>query len=335
MAGSNKGAVFFALIGSAFLAILKFVAFFMSGSGAILSEAIHSAADTGNQALLFTGIRSSQRPADSRYHYGYGADRYLYALLAAVGIFVLGCGVTTYHGIQLLFQPHSIELSWLSFTVMGIAVVLEAAVLLIAIREVNAKKGDTTFVEFVKGSTDPTLLAVLFEDSVAILGVVIATTGMLLAYYTGDVVYDAISSIVIGVLMGFIAIWLAYRNRQLLLGPAIPHELQAEVVAFLESQPSIQHVRLVRTRIAAADRFTIAAELDYDGRYLGKLYADWIAEHRFDIDDRAEREDFAAEFGEALLDELGKEVDRIEAALFVRFPRLRHVALESDWNPDD
>jgi zinc transporter 9 len=335
MAGSNRGAVFFALLGSAFLAIIKFVAFFLSGSGAILSEAIHSLADTGNQALLYAGIRRSQRPADSRYHYGYGADRYLYALLAAVGIFVLGFGVTTYHGVQLLLDPHEIELSWLSFAVMGVAIVLEAAVLIKAVREVNAKRGRKSFMEFIRSSTDPTLLAVLFEDSVAIVGALVASAGILLAYVTGNPIYDAITSVIIGVILGFIALWLAYRNRQLLLGPAIPPELQAEVVGFLEAQPSVQHVRMVRTRIAAADRFTIAAELDYDGRYLGRLQADWIANHRFDLDDPGERERFAAEFGEMLIDELGKEVDRIEAGLRERFPRLRDVALESDWNPED
>ncbi len=335
MASHKQGAVFFALLGSAFLAAIKFVAFFLSGSGAILSEAIHSTADTGNQALLYTGIRRSQRPPDSRYHYGYGADRYLYALLAAVGIFVLGCGVTVYHGVEALLSPHPIELSWLSFAVMGVALVLEGAVWLMAAREVMARKGKQRLIDFVRKSSDPTLLAVLFEDSIAILGIFVATGGILLAALTGQVIYDAVSSLVIGGLLGFTAMWLGYRNRQLILGPAIPPELQAEVVAFLESQPSVQKVRLVRTRIVAADRFTIAAELDYDGRYLGRLHADWLASHPCDLDDPEQRAEMAGEFGERLLDELGKEVDRIEAALLERFPRLRHVTLESDWNPDD
>lgn len=335
MAGKGKGAVFFALLGSLFLATIKFVAFALSGSSAILSEAIHSTADSGNQGLLYLGIRRSNRPADSRYHYGYGAERYLFALLAAVGIFVLGCGVTTYHGVQALLAPRELSLSAISFAVMGISVVLEGVVLIKAIRQLLHDKGEKDAWEFIKTTPDPTLLAVLFEDSVAIFGVIVATAGILLSYYTGQPIYDAISSIIIGLLLGVVAIWLGWRNRQLILGPAIPRELQDEIVAFLETQPSVQTVRLVKTRIVAADRFSIAAEIDYDGRYLGRQHADWIAERKGALADDERREELAGDFGEMVVDSLGKEVDRLEAALFERFPLLRHVALESDWNPDD
>lgn len=333
MAGQGGGAVLFALLGNGFLTIIKFVAFLMSGSGALLSEAIHSLADTANQGLLFLGIRRSERPADARYHYGYGAERFLFALLSAVGIFILGCGVTVYHGIESLLDPPHLELTWVPFAVLGISLVIESLVLMSAIREVWREKGDQTFFRFLRTSTDPTLLAVLFEDAVAVLGVIVAGAGIGLAHVTGNGQWDAVSSIVIGLLLGAVAVWLGWRNRQLILGPAIPRDTQKDIVSFIEEQPAVQHVRLVRTRIVGAKRFRIDAEIDYDGRYLGGKYAEWVTENRDRADD--DPDTFAADFGEQLLDELGREVDRIEADLRERFPRLRHVALESDWNPDD
>jgi len=110
MAGQGVSVVLFAVLGNGTLTVIKFVAFLISGSGAMFSEAVHSAADTGNQMLLFLGARRSERPADQMFHYGYGSERFLFSLLAALGIFVLGCGVTVYHGIEGLVHPRSLEL---------------------------------------------------------------------------------------------------------------------------------------------------------------------------------------------------------------------------------
>ena len=110
MAASSRGAVVAALVGNGFLTLIKFGAFALSGSGAMLSEAIHSFADTGNQGLLFLGIRRSQRGPDAMFHYGYGVERFLFCMLSAIGIFVLGCGVTVYHGISSLFHPPELHL---------------------------------------------------------------------------------------------------------------------------------------------------------------------------------------------------------------------------------
>ncbi len=327
--------MFFALLGNGFITIIKFVAFLLSGSGALLSEAIHSFADTSNQFLLLVGIRRSNRPADERYNYGYGVDRYLYALFSAMGIFVLGCGVTVYHGVAGLFHPPDLSINWIVYAVLGVSFVIEGTVLLTAVREVNHSRGDKSFGEFVRSSPDPTVLAVLFEDTVACIGVIVALSGILIAKATGNPVWDSIASIVIGGLLGVVAIWLGWRNRQLILGPAILPEMRREIIAYLEAQPSVDRVRLVRTRIAAADRFTIAAELDYNGRYLASQQREWVEANAARLEDDAEREQFLEDFGEVLLDALGREVDRIEAELFERYPRLRNVTLESDWLPDD
>ncbi|ACY16990.1 cation diffusion facilitator family transporter [Haliangium ochraceum] len=340
MAAGGKSAVFLALIGNGLLTVIKFGAFLLSRSPAMLSEAIHSFADTANQWLLYLGIRRSERPADDAYHWGYGGERFLFALISAAGIFVLGCGVTVYHGIHSLLDPPEVTTSWVSFAVLGIALVVDGFVFLAAVREVSRQKGERSFMEFVRTSSDPTLLAVLFEDAVATLGVLVALAGIGLGYLTGSPVFDAIASIIIGLLLGMVAIWLAVRNRQLILGPAIPDDVAQGILAYLDEQPSIETVRRVRTRIVGSDRFAFSAEIDYDGNYLGKLQAGWLAERLFELsagpseqpDDvrSAQLESCAQAFGERLLDALAGEIDRIEAELRARYPRLAFVDLESD-----
>lgn len=332
MAGEGKGAVFFAIIGNGFLTIIKAIAFAVSGSGAMLSEAIHSAADTGNQTLLYMGIRRSSRGGDQRYNYGYGADRFLFALFSAMGIFVLGCGVTVYHGIEGIIDPPNIEVDWIIYSVLGISLLIDGVVFAKAIAEVNARRGERSFFQFIRESNDPTLIAVLFEDFVACFGIIVAFAGIMAAKYTGNGVYDGISSVVIGGLLGAVAVWLGYRNRQLILGPAIPARIRKGIVEYLENEESVQEVRVTRSRVVNADRFSMHAEIDYNGRYLGKLQAKVLQEL---IDSGKPTAQIAEEFGEHLMDALGKEVDRLEQELMERYPRLRHISLESDWNPDD
>lgn len=328
MAGEGKGAVFLAVIGNAILTAIKFAAFVVSGSGAMMSEAVHSFADTANQGLLYVGKVRSNRPADDRFHYGYGADRYVFALLSAMGIFVLGCGVTVYHGVHSLLHPPELELSWIVFAVLGVSLLIDGYVLRAAIREVNAERGEMGFIAFIRSSTDPTLVAVLFEDCVATAGVVIAAAGILLAQITGEPAYDALSSIAIGLMLGILALWLGWRNRQLILGPAVDAEKTAAVVSFLEEQPSIAAVRDVRTRIVGADRFRLAVEVDYDGRELGRAHADWLRERVAASD--PDWEQITAELGERMMESLGDEVDRIEAELAARFPKMRDIDIEAD-----
>lgn len=330
MAGSSKRAVLGALLGNGTLTLVKVGAFALSGSGAMFSEAIHSLADTVNQALLFVGIRNSERPADALFPYGYGAERYLYSLLSAVGIFVLGCGVTVYHGIHDLMDPPSLTISWVPMAVLGLSFVVEGSVLLSAARVVWSSKGEQSLWAYLRSTTDPTAAAVLLEDSVACAGVLVAFTGIGLAQLTGNPMFDALGAIVIGLMLGAVAVWLGIRNRSLLLGPAIPRPLQAEIEEFLRDLPEVQRVRRVRSRVVGADRFRFQAELDFDGRVLGTRMAHLLHARYAELGDEQARERFAADFGELIVDELGREVDRIEAKLGERFPKLEYVDLEAD-----
>jgi zinc transporter 9 len=330
MAVSGRRAVVAALLVSISLTVIKFVAFVFSGSSALLSEAIHSAADSGNQGLLYLGIRRSEKPPDAMFPYGYGTERFFFALLAAVGIFILGCGVTLYHGVHSLLSPPKLELSWWTFAVLGVSFVAEAYVLVLAVRAVYKDKGDQPFWRYARTTSDPTVLAVLFEDSIACIGVVVAFAGIGLAHLTGSAVYDTVSSIVIGLLMGVMATWLAARNRQLIIGMAIPGEVESAVVAFLRAQPSVTSVRDIKTRVIGAGRFKLKAEVDYDGGHLAAEHMAWVRENLPDPEDDEAVRKFAVEFGDRICDTLAREIDRIESEIARRFPALQHVDLESD-----
>jgi zinc transporter 9 len=330
VASGSKGAVVGALIGNSLLTVIKFAAFLMSGSGALFSETMHSAADCANQALLFVGIRSSERQPDELFPYGYGGDRYLFSLLSAVGIFVLGCGVTVYHAVHGLLHPEPIEASWLPYVVLTIAFFVDGLVLFGALRAVSKKKGDKSLVQFLRTTSDPTIAAVLLEDGVACLGVIIAGSAIAASEFTGDPVWDSIGGLLVGLMMGGIAIWLGIKNRTLLLGPAIPRETRAEIIAFLESRPSILRVRTAKSRIVGAERFRFMAEVDFDGAYLGRKLRTMVSERADGLSDEATHERFAAEFGERLVDMLAEEVDDIERAMAKKFPDVAHLDLEAD-----
>ncbi len=330
MAGGGKGAVFMALVGNGVLTALKVVAFMVTGSGAMLSEAVHSGADTANQGLLYFGMRRSLRPADSRFHYGYGADRYVFALMSAMGIFILGCGVTVYHGIHSLMHPPEITASWITFAVLGAAVIIDGYVFALAIREVNSGRGDRGLMKFIRSSTDPTLIAVLFEDFVATAGALIAMAGIGLANLTGNVTYDSITSIIIGAMLGLMAVWLGWRNRELILGPAIPRETQDAVMAFLRDHNSVEEVRSLRTRVVAAGSFRIAADIDYNGSYLGRKHAEWLQEQARGAADADAWARIASEFGERIVADLAEEVDDVERQIVEKFPQIHHIDMEVD-----
>ncbi len=330
MAASSKSAVFMAVLANFGLTIVKFIAFLLSGSGSMFSEAVHSGADAANQALLYLGIRSSERPADAMFHYGYGGDRYLLALLSAVGIFVFGAGVTIYHGVHTLLDPVEVESSWLSYVVLAISFVVDGAVLITALRAVYAQKGDKSLMQFLRTTSDPTIAAVLFEDTVATAGVVIAGIAIMLTEVTGNPLYDALGAIFVGFMLGLIAIWLGLKNRKLLLGPAIPKHIFDGVMELLQQNPAVKQVRSPKSRVVGAGQYRFAAEIDFDGAYLGRKHAALVAERAALLGDPAEQERLAADFGDRMVDAVAAEIDQIELELRKRFPELVHLEFEAD-----
>ncbi len=323
-------AVIAAVFGNLVISILKLAAFAVSGSGAMLAEGIHSIADTMNQALLWLGIRRSNRPPDRSHPYGYGAERYFWALISALGIFVLGCGVTCYHGITQLLNPTMPTVTWIVWAVLGIAGVLEGGVFLIALSQANKVRQGKPWRVFFRTSTDPTLIAVLLEDAVAVLGVTVAAMGIGLSHLSGVPIFDGIASIIIGLLLGGLALTLAIKNKSLLVGQAAAGEIEDRVREIVSSNPAIDRIIALRTRILAAGKHRVDLQVDFDPQILvDRMVADIHASFS-GLKTSEDLEKYMREFAARLVDDLAKEVDRLEAEIRNEIPSAQLIDIEGD-----
>lgn len=319
-------AVITALAGNTFVTVIKLVAFLLSGSGAMLSEAIHSGADTGNQLLLFIGLKRGERQADDRFQYGYGNERFVFGLLSAAGIFFIGCGITVYHGVESLLHPHAPQLSMVTLLVLVIAFVIEGGVLLYAVRSVAAARGRIPFFRYVREHSDPATVAILLEDGAAVLGLVIAALGILLTYSTGNPVWDAIGSIVVGAVLGFVAFYLVRENRELLLGRAIPEGVEDAFIAIVQRQPSVRSVRDVKTHQLTPETYKLKAEIAFNHEYLAAQLGKILPEDLAVTGDA--RVQLLARLATASSELIAAEVAAIEKAVRAEIPQARHIDLE-------
>jgi len=260
--GSTK-AVLTAIVGNGLVTVAKFIGFSISGSSALLAEAVHSLADTANQSLLYLGLRRSEREADTLHHFGYGQERYFWNLVSAVTIFFLGCAYTVMHAVEQLGQAHAPELSWIPFFIIGFAFVVEGYsffVALIEFRRQAKEVGKTLRVYFVE-TRDPTTLAVLIEDSVAVFGLLVALAGMGLSAWTGSAVFDGIAAICIGLLMGGLAYFLAATNRKYLLNRS--NEQVDQIARELwEADGQVQQVQRINSIVLSPDDTLLMAEVE-------------------------------------------------------------------------
>ncbi len=335
MAGGSDKAVYIAIIANSLVMVAKFGAFAVTGSAAMLSEGIHSLADVGNQALLALGIKRSRKDPSPEHPYGYSRARFIWALISAVGIFFLGCGVTVYHGVSTLLHPHE------SFTpeqlpilagVLVFAFVIEGAALLLAIKAIKKEAGDVPLLKYVSESSDPMAAAVLLEDSVAVLGVVVAAicVGLTLAFDAP--VWDAIGSIIIGLMLGLVAILLVNRNRELLLGEAPSPDLVHHLASIVAAQPEVDHVHDVKAVVLGSGKIRFKAEVDFDGREIARqklATMDLVALHdTIDGPDALGR--VLEDFGDEMVEAVGDAIDQIEEVAAAAVPDLAHVDLEAD-----
>ena len=332
-AGGDGKAVLAALLGNATLTVIKFIAYLLSGSGAMLAEAVHSAADLGNQTLLLVGMKKSKRGPSEEHHFGYGKDRFLFALISAAGIFFVGCGVSVTHGVHSLLQPHGDggPLHWVVPVVLVISFIVDGVVLMAAIKELGRQKGDKGWIEHLKTTEDTATAAVLFEDGAASLGVILAAIGIGLSHAFGWHWADPAAAILIGILLGVVAIFLGAQNRGYLLDRALSADVQARVLGIIrQSGRSVKGIFDIRTRIVGANLFAFNADLEFDG----KVISDRVQE-RMDVkqafEDLKTPEDLdrlLAEHARVVVEELGNEVDRIEEAVKKQVPAAKFIFLE-------
>jgi cation diffusion facilitator family transporter len=251
---SSKKAIYAAIAGNGAIAVTKFIGAAISGSSAMLAEGIHSLVDTGNGGLLLLGLRRSQRPPDDAHPYGYGKTVYFYALIVAVLIFGLGGGISLYEGILHTLHPAThgpgsttvfgITMSGLTLNtvVLSAAIVFEAGAFWTAWTEFNAMRGDTPFFEAIRTSKDPTTFTVLFEDSAAIAGLVVALLGVHIAHAFQMPIFDGIASIVIGLILCGVAGVLVWESKKLIIGEAADPVLRADVRSIAEADPGVKAV---------------------------------------------------------------------------------------------
>jgi len=322
-------AVLTALTANSFVTVLKFIAFFLSGSGAMLSEAIHSAADTGNQLLLFIGLKRGSRERDDEFHYGYGGERFVFGLLSASGIFFIGCGVTLYHGVESLLHPHMPQINAVTFGVLGASAVIEGGALIVAVRAVTQHRGSTPRLRYIREKADPAALAILLEDSAAVLGVILAAAGILAAYLTKNPAFDAVGSIVVGLLLGAVAIHLVIENRELLMGKAVPEGIEEKFIAIMRARPSVRGVHDVKTRQLTPEAYKLKAEVIFNSDFVTEKLEKNIPPEASPADENGRRERLRL-IAASSIRILSEEVDAIEAAVRAEIPEAKHIDIEID-----
>ena len=265
--GGSKTVIYAALAGNLLIAVTKFGAAGLTGSSAMLSEAIHSLVDSGNQVLILYGLRRAARPADEMHPFGYGMELYFWTFVVAVMIFAVGAGVSIYEGITALMgEGHELRDPTVNYIVLGAAMIFEGVAWVIAYREFNKIRGDRSFLREVRRSKDPTVFTVLFEDSAAMLGLIVAAVGIALSHAFHAPEIDAIASILIGVILAGIAALLAFESKGLLIGEAASRDLQDSVRAIIEESPGILATNELLTMHLGPRDILINLSLDFEDR---------------------------------------------------------------------
>ncbi len=263
MATGSKKVIYVALIGNALIAIIKFIAAAITGSSAMLSEAIHSLVDTGNQVLLLYGLKRAQRPPDKNFPFGYGKEIYFWSFIVAILIFALGAGVSIYEGIIHLLHPKPITTPYINYIVIGFAMMFEGFAWYFAFKEFTKSKGKWSYIMAVQRGKDPSIFVVLFEDSAALIGLVVAFLGIFLGQVTGIVYFDGAASIIIGLILAGTATWLAYETKSLLIGESANDSIVQGIRELASGHDYVGHVNEVLTLHMGPDFILVNISLDF------------------------------------------------------------------------
>ncbi|MFA5886223.1 MAG: cation diffusion facilitator family transporter [Patescibacteria group bacterium] len=319
-----------AFLGNLIVCVAKFVGFILTGSGAMFSEAVHSLADTANQSLLIIGVRKSVRQPDNLYPYGYGRERYIWAMISACGIFFIGSGVTLYHGVGALIEPTVIHFSRFNFYILLAALIIESFTLYLAFRDVKQHFPGAKLKKIL-AEADPTTLAVVYEDGLAVMGVIIAFFSILISYLTGQIFWDALGSIIIGLLLGVAAVVLIAKNRNYLITKSIPADIEELVKEILNSDPTVEKVLDFKSAILDVDKYLIKCDIEFNAASLMKE----LSHHHFLENEYEEVKEsyenfvkFSVDYMDRVPRLVGKKIDDLENKIRAQVPQAVFIDIE-------
>ena len=255
-------AIIAAMLANLGIAITKFVAAFFSGSSAMLAEGVHSVADTGNQFLLLIGGKRSRKAADARHPFGYGRERYLYAFIVGIVLFMLGGVFSVFEGVKKFQNPEQLAWWWLPLVVLAVAMVLESVSLRVAMRESKQVKdeGDSWW-KFIQRQQAPELPVVLLEDAAALLGLIIAFMGVGLSVLTGNAIFDAVATVLIGVLLIIVAVVLILKVSSLLVGEGANDEDRRSIEQAFENTRGVERIIHMKTLYLGPEQLMVGAKI--------------------------------------------------------------------------
>jgi cation diffusion facilitator family transporter len=261
---SSKQVVYAALAGNLLVALTKTGAAMWTGSSSMMSEAVHSFVDTGNELLLLYGMRRASQRADPEHPIGYGRELYFWSFIVALLVFAVGAGVSMYQGVVRVLHPEPISDPLVNYVVLGLAFAFEGASWFVSFRQFNAAKGELGFYQAFRRSKDPPSFMVFFEDTAALIGIVLAALGTLAATRFGAPVFDGVASILIGVVLAVTAALLARESKSLLLGERADRALTASILKIAGDVPSVASVNGAITVQLAPDQILAALSLEFD-----------------------------------------------------------------------
>ena len=264
MSDSNKIVVYAALAGNLAIALVKFVAAYITNSSAMLSEAIHSVVDTLNEILLLYGMKKSQQSPNVQHPFGYGRELYFWAFIVSLMVFALGAVVSIYQGIQHVRYPEEMLSPNLNYIVLGIAILCEGISWLVALKAFRKTKGQLGYFEAFRRSKDPTTFTVLFEDTAALCGLFIALIGIYLAHALNIPELDGVASIFIGIVLAISAILLARETKGLLLGESADPQLRDHLLLIAQEDDAVFSANGVLTEQMGADQVIASLSLEFE-----------------------------------------------------------------------
>jgi cation diffusion facilitator family transporter len=262
--GGSKKVIYAALAGNLAIAVTKFIAAAFTGSSAMLSEGVHSLVDTGNGGLLLYGMRRAARPADVTHPLGHGRELYFWSFIVALLVFALGAGVSFYEGVVHIMDPEPVANANVNYIVLGLSFLFEASSWMVAFKEFRKLKGRQGWLKAVQTSKDPSVYTVLFEDSAALLGLIIAFVGILAAQLLDMPELDGAASIGIAVVLGATATFLARESKGLLMGETASPEVQRRVLALVQQDPAVQQANGVLTMHMGPTEIVAALSVEFE-----------------------------------------------------------------------